>query len=98
METIRRDEEEKVTRIPDRDSAFPVRHALRDQDALWDEFLAMGLSVVDSLSKSVMVVCEGRFEVVAEVKSLEKDSDRAEVRIEQECLRVLALFEPVASD
>jgi phosphate transport system protein len=98
METSRQDEAEKVTGRPDRASAFPVRHALRDQEALWDEFLAMGLAVVDSLSKSVAVLCEGRFEVVPEVKSLEKDSDRAEVRIEQECLRVLALFEPVASD
>ncbi len=98
METSRQHEAEKVTGRPDRASALPVRHALRDQEALWDEFLAMGLAVVDSLSKSVAVLCEGRFEVVPEVKSLEKDSDRAEVRIEQECLRVLALFEPVASD
>jgi phosphate transport system protein len=35
---------------------------------------------------------------VSEVKSLEKASDRAEIRIEEKCLRVLALFEPVASD
>ena len=87
-----------MTGRPDRALAFPVRHALRDQDALWDEFLAMGLTAIDSLSKCVAVLREGRFEVVREVKSLEKDSDRAEVRIEQECLRVLALFEPVASD
>jgi phosphate transport system protein len=80
------------------DSAFPVRHALRDQEALWAEFLAMGLTAVDSLSKSVAVLCDGRLEVVHEVKSLERASDRAEVRIEQECLRILALFEPVASD
>jgi phosphate transport system protein len=74
------------------------RHALRDQDALWAEFLAMGLTAVDSLSKSIAVLCEGRLDVVREVKSLERASDRAEIRIEQECLRVLALFEPVASD
>jgi phosphate transport system protein len=79
-------------------STFPVRHALRDQEALWGEFLAMGLTAVDSLSKSVAVLCEGRLEVAHEVKSLERASDRAEVRIEQECLRILALFEPVASD
>ena len=79
-------------------SAFPVRHALRDQESLWAEFLAMGLTAVDSLSKSIAVLCEGRFDVVHEVKSLERASDRAEVRIEQECLRILALFEPVASD
>jgi phosphate transport system protein len=82
----------------DQDSAFPVHHALRDQDALWAEFLAMGLTAVDSISKSVAVLCEGRLEVVHEVKSLERASDRAEIRIEQECLRILALFEPVASD
>jgi phosphate transport system protein len=79
-------------------SAFRVRHALRDQDALWADFLAMGLTAVDSLSKSISVLCEGRLEVAHEVKSLERDSDRAEVRIEHECLRILALFEPVASD
>ena len=79
-------------------SAFAVRHALRDQDALWADFLAMGLTAIDSLSKSIAVLCEGRLEVAHEVKSLERASDRAEVRIEQECLRILALFEPVASD
>jgi phosphate transport system protein len=79
-------------------SALKVRHALRDQDALWADFLAMGLTAVDSLSKSISVLCEGRLEVAHEVKSLERDSDRAEVRIEHECLRILALFEPVASD
>jgi phosphate transport system protein len=32
------------------------------------------------------------------VKSREEESDRREVHIEQECLRVLALYEPLASD
>jgi phosphate transport system protein len=71
---------------------------LRDQEVLWDEFLQMGLAAVDSLDKSVAVLCDGRFDAVPEVKRLEKDSESAEVRIEHECLRVLALFEPVASD
>jgi phosphate transport system protein len=79
-------------------SAPPVRHALRDQESLWAEFLAMGLTAVDSVSKSIAVVCEGRLDIAHEVKSLERASDRAEIRIEQECLRILALFEPVASD
>jgi len=90
--------EESATAKAGTNASFPFRHALRDQDALWDEFLAMGRSVVGSLAKSVAVLCEGRFDVVPEVKQLEKDSDSAEVRIEHECLRVLALFEPVASD
>ena len=98
MEKTNRLGEHDVSRGQSPASAFPVRHALRDQDALWAEFLAMGLTAVDSLSKSIAVLCEGRLEVVHEVKSLERASDRAEVRIEQECLRILALFEPVASD
>jgi phosphate transport system protein len=71
---------------------------VRDQESLWNEFLAMGRDVVDSLEKSIAVLCEGLLEVVPEIKRLEADSASAEVRIEQECLRVLALFEPVASD
>jgi phosphate transport system protein len=77
---------------------FGARHALRDQENLWDEFLAMGLAVVDSLAKSVAVLCDGFLDDVPEIKRLEKDSESAEARIEHECLRVLALFEPVASD
>jgi phosphate transport system protein len=74
------------------------RHALRDQDLLWNAFIAMADAVVDSLSKTIDVLCEGRLDVVSEVKSVEKESDREEVRIEQECLRILARYEPVASD
>ncbi len=77
---------------------FPGRHALREQETLWAEFLAMGETVVESLAKSIAALCDGRIDVVAEVKELERRSDREEVRIEQNCLRVLALFEPVASD
>src|SRR5262249_51392508 len=57
-----------------------------------------GQNVVASLEKGVAALCDGRIDVVAEVKELERDSDREEVLIEQNCLRVLALFEPVASD
>jgi phosphate transport system protein len=79
-------------------SAVHLSHSRRDQEALWADFLAMAQAVVDSLAKSVDVLCENRLESVAEVKRLEQASDRAELRIEQACLRVLALFEPVASD
>ena len=79
-------------------TTFPGRHALREQEAVWCEFLLMGQSVVDSLEKSVTALRDGRVDLVPEVKELERSSDREEVRIEQSCLRVLALFEPVASD
>jgi phosphate transport system protein len=78
--------------------AYPGRHSLREQEALWSDFLGMGQTVIASLEKGVAALCEGRIDIVPEVKELERDSDREEVRIEQNCLRVLALFEPVASD
>jgi phosphate transport system protein len=78
--------------------AVPGRHALREQEAVWSELLAMGQTIVDSLEKSVAALRDGRIDVVSEVKELERNSDREEVRIEQSCLRILALFEPVASD
>ena len=58
----------------------------------------MARAVVASLEKGVEALCDGRLEVVSEVKDAEEESDREEVRIERECLRILALYEPVASD
>jgi phosphate transport system protein len=75
-----------------------VRHTIREQDALWTDFLAYAAVVVDSVDKSVRAVCEGRFDLIPEVEDDEADSDLLEVAIERECLRILALFEPLASD
>ncbi len=76
----------------------PGRHAIRDQEMLWADFIALANGVVDSVAKSVLALCEGRADAEAEVKSFELESDREEERIERQCMRVLALFEPVASD
>jgi phosphate transport system protein len=76
----------------------PLPHTLREQDTLWDDFLGLAATVVESLDKSVQAVCEGRFELIADVQNEEKDSDRLEVRLEHDCLKILALYEPVASD
>ena len=95
---ISRDESQDARRPSGPPPPFRGRHALRDQDILWTEFLAMARTVVDSLAKSIDALCEGRLELIPEVKSVEEESDREEVRIEQECLRILALYEPVASD
>lgn len=94
----RGDEKSEVPRLPGSAPVPTVRHAIQDQEDLWREFLAMARAVVASLEKGVEALCEGRIEVVAEVKDAEQESDREEVRIEQECLRILALYEPVASD
>ena len=56
-------------------------------------------SIVEAtFALSIRALCDGRPELAAEVKEHEKDIDRREVAIESECLRVLALYEPVACD
>jgi phosphate transport system protein len=79
-------------------SFLPPRHAVRDQEILWADFLAMASKVITAVQNSVEALCDGRLEFVREVKAAERELDREEVRIEQECLRILALYEPVASD
>ncbi len=95
---ISRDESPDARRPAGPAASFHGRHALRDQDVLWTEFLGLALTVVDSLAKSIDALCDGRLELIPEVKTVEEESDQEEVRIEQECLRILALYEPVASD
>ena len=93
-----RPDQESPDSSPGPGQAISSRHGLREQDVLWADFLALAASVVTSLEKSIQAICDGRFDLISEVENEEEDSDRREVRIEQECLRILALYEPVASD
>jgi phosphate transport system protein len=74
------------------------RHILRAQDDLWAEALGLAAVVESTLATSVTALCHHRPDLVAEVKASEREIDRREVAIEGECLRILALYEPVASD
>ena len=62
--------------------ARSVRHSLREQDALWNDFLGLAALVVDSVDKSVKALCEGRFDLIGEVEDEEQVTDRREVEIE----------------
>ncbi len=93
-----RPDEESPASNPAPGPAISGRHSLREQDMLWADFLALAAAVVNALEKSVQAICEGRFDLISQVENEEEDSDRREVQIEQECLRILALYEPVASD
>jgi phosphate transport system protein len=74
------------------------RHAFIIQDNLWADALGLAAIVESALSLSVIALCHHQPEVAAEVKTIEREIDRREVAIERECLRILALYEPVASD
>ncbi len=74
------------------------RHALKAMDDLWGEVLKLAATVLGALTTSVQALCEGRVDLAVEVKVEEKAIDGWEVQIEHECMRVLALFGPLASD
>jgi phosphate transport system protein len=74
------------------------RRGLVAQDDVWSEVLKLAAVVESMLEQAAQALCEGRVELVAGVKAQERNIDRWEVRIEQECIRVLALYGPLASD
>jgi phosphate transport system protein len=74
------------------------RSFLRDIEGLWAEVLKLAAVVEDALTRSVHALCDGRVELANEVKRQKRLVDRWEVQIEWECVRVLALHQPVASD
>lgn len=74
------------------------RHFLRDLEGLWGSVLKLSAVVEDALNRSVQALCAGRTDLAAEVCTTDLTVDRWEVQIERECLKVLALHQPVASD
>jgi phosphate transport system protein len=74
------------------------RHARRQQEALWGELLTLASAVLVALESSVKALCDSLPDLAAQVRIEEEQIDRWEVRIERECIRVLALYDPVASD
>jgi phosphate transport system protein len=84
-----------------RDQALPGpvnRHALAAQIELWGEVMKLASTVDSMLQQAVEVLCEGRPELAAEVRAQERNINGWEVRLEEKCLRALALYAPVASD
>src|SRR3954470_15690779 len=75
-----------------------VRHALKDQENLWNEVLKLSATVSAALTTSVQALRDNRADLAAGVKIEEKAIDNWEVKIEQECVRILARYGPTASD
>ena len=74
------------------------RHFLRDMEGLWAGIFRLAGVVEDSLTRCVRALCEGTPELLEEVRREERAIDRWEVQIERDCLKILALHQPVASD
>ena len=75
-----------------------AKHLTRDLEVLKKEILAIGVLVEEAINKSIYCLDSRRVELAEEVIDGDREIDLKEVHIEDECLKVLALHQPVAAD
>lgn len=75
-----------------------TQHLLRDLEQLKEKLLALGTLVEETISESIRALLEYDGELAEQVLLMDSEIDRLEVEIEEDCLKVLALHQPVARD
>lgn len=73
-------------------------HLLRDLEKLKKHLLAVGALVEEAVRKATEALLDKRVEYVSEVIAGDDQIDREEVLVDEDCLKILALHQPVASD
>jgi phosphate transport system protein len=73
-------------------------HLQRDLEKLKKDILTMGAMVEDAVRKSIAALHGRRADLAQEVIDGDTRIDRFEVEIEEQCLKMLALHQPVAED
>lgn len=73
-------------------------HLLRDLEDLHQDLLSMGMAVEGMIHQAVDAISEMSIEKSELLVSKDDEIDRWDVRIEENCLKMLALYQPVATD
>src|SRR5437868_1050475 len=74
------------------------KHLERDLDDLQQDLLALAASVEEAVHKAIRALQERDVALAEEVIDGDNDIDEEENHVEEECLKVLALHQPVAVD
>ena len=74
------------------------KHLERDLEAIEREILAQSSLVEEMIAKACRALVERRADITQEVIASEDGINMREVKIEEECLKILALHQPVAVD
>lgn len=74
------------------------RHFEREMDHLKARILHMGAAVEDIVARSIQALMDRNIALAEECLGIEEEIDRQEIQIEEECLKLLALYQPVAGD
>jgi phosphate transport system protein len=75
-----------------------TKHFQRDMDRLQREILSLAASVEEAISTAIKSLQHRDVELAEEVINGDQPIDLLENRIEEECLKVVALHQPVAID
>ena len=73
-------------------------HLQRELDALKKQLFHLSSLVEEILDESIQAVTSDDPDLVAEIKAKDAHIDHLEVEVEEECLKILALHQPVAVD
>ena len=74
------------------------KHLKNDLERLERRLLALGARVEDAVRRSIAALETRRPDLALEVMAGDPEIDREEVELEEECLKALALHQPVAND
>ena len=74
------------------------KHLQNDVDQLHRLLMALFGVVAQMADKAVRALCENQFELAQQVIDTDPQVNQTEVELEEDCLKILALHQPVAGD
>jgi phosphate transport system protein len=74
------------------------KHLQRDIESLNHQLLTISSMVEEMIDKATQALSERKFNLVDQVVASDEFVDEHEVHVEEECLKILALHQPVAVD
>jgi phosphate transport system protein len=75
-----------------------TKHIERQIESLKERILRLGTLVEEAISKSITALINRDLSLAQRVMANDSDIDAMEVEVEEECLKILALYQPVAAD
>lgn len=75
-----------------------TKHIQRQTEVLKQKILYVGTLVEEAIAKAIAALINRDAALAKKVMEADNDIDRMEVDVEEECLKILALYQPVAAD
>ncbi|OQY53096.1 MAG: phosphate transport system regulatory protein PhoU [Desulfobacteraceae bacterium 4572_89] len=73
-------------------------HLQRAIEKIKKEILSLGAMVEDRLQKAIYAIQSGDLKLAQKIIDTDFQIDEREIEVEEECLKILALYQPVATD